>query len=405
MRLVLAIPFAGALGALAGSFVAAGASAAEPPAAVVPVTVTVTNPTAVARPAETIVVELGELRKAAPGIDLGKTVVVDARGGAVLSQPVDLDGDEAPDQIVFQTDLAPKEAKTFRLQAGARAPAARADYKVYGRFVRERHDDFAWENDLIAHRVYGPDLETWKKEPLTSSGVDVWVKRVPRLIANDWYMTGDYHRDLGEGADFYSVGKTRGCGGLGIWSGGKLVVSKNFTASRVLAAGPIRLVFELDYAPWEVAPGAHVAETRRVTLDAGSRWNRFESTLKADGRAPLSVALGISKHPGGAVKLDARTGSLRDWEPLEAGKSGNLGCAVVVPATGAPVEQQQTDGDQLLVTRAPAHGPLVYYVGTAWDRGSHIADAEAWGAEVRAHVARLATPVKVTVAAERVAKK
>jgi hypothetical protein len=405
MRLVVAV-------VLAGSLVAGDASAAEPAAgapapapAAVPVTVTVANPAAVARPGETIAVDLAELRKAAPGIDLGKTVVVDARGGAVLSQPVDLDGDEAPDQIVFQTDLAPKETKTFRLQAGARAPAARADYKVYGRFVRERHDDFAWENDLIAHRVYGPDLETWRKEPLTSSGVDVWVKRVPRLVANDWYMTGDYHRDLGEGADFYSVGKTRGCGGLGIWSGGKLAVSKNFTASRVLAAGPIRLVFELDYAPWEVAPGgAHVAETRRVTLDAGSRWNRFESTLKADGRAPLAVAVGISKHPGGAVELDARSASLRDWEPLEAGKSGNLGCAVVL-SPGSHVEQQQTDGDQLLVTHAPARGPLVYYVGTAWDRAGHIADAAAWAADVRALAARLAAPVKVTVAAERVAKK
>jgi hypothetical protein len=399
---------AGALAALL-LLASAGAAGADPPAATVPVAVTVAvtvaNSAAVARPGETIVVDLAELRKVAPGIDLGKTVVTDAGGAPVLSQLVDLDGDDAPDQIVFQTDLAPKQTKKLTLAAGERAPAARGDYKVYGRFVRERHDDFAWENDLVAHRVYGPDLETWKKEPLTSSGVDVWVKRVPRLVANDWYMTGDYHRDLGEGADFYSVGKTRGCGGLGVWSGGKLAVSKNFTGSRVLAAGPIRLVFELDYAPWEVAPGTHVAETRRVTLDAGSRFNHFESTLKADGRAPISVALGISKHPGGAVKLDARTASLRDWEPLEAGKSGNLGCAVVVLTLGAPVEQQQTDGDQLLVTRAPARGPLVYDVGTAWDRGSHITDAEAWGAEVRAHVARLATPVKVTVAAERVAKK
>ena len=71
--------------------------------------------------------------------------------------------------------------------------------------MRERHDDFAWENDRVAHRMYGTGLETWKKEPLTSSGIDVWVKRARRLVINDWYMTDDYHRDNGDGADFYSV--------------------------------------------------------------------------------------------------------------------------------------------------------------------------------------------------------
>jgi len=76
--------------------------------------------------------------------------------------------------------------------------------------VRERRDDFAWENDRVAHRMYGAALETWVQEPLTSSGVDVWVKRTPRLVINDWYLVDDYHRDTGEGADLYSVGRTRG---------------------------------------------------------------------------------------------------------------------------------------------------------------------------------------------------
>ena len=101
---------------------------------------------------------------------------------------------------------------------------------VYGRFVRERFDDFVWENDLVAHRMYGPALETAAKEPLVSSGIDTWVKRAHRLVVNDWFMTGDYHRDQGEGADFYGVGKSRGCGGLGLWAGGKLNVSKNFVS-------------------------------------------------------------------------------------------------------------------------------------------------------------------------------
>ena len=97
------------------------------------------------------------------------------------------------------------------LSVGDRHIPARDEFKAYGRFVRERRDDYAWENDLVAHRMYGAALETWAQEPLTSSAVDVWVKRTHRLIINDWYMIDDYHRDGGEGADLYSSGRTASC--------------------------------------------------------------------------------------------------------------------------------------------------------------------------------------------------
>jgi pectinesterase len=363
--------------------------------------VTLTNPLAARRSTETIVLALADLVKLVPGLDLKKTQVVDARGKPVLSQLVDTDGDETPDQMVFQADLGPSEIKTFKLRTGERASAAEADYKAYGRFVRERHDDFAWENDLVAHRVYGPDLETCKKEPLTSSGVDVWVKRVSKLVVNEWYMTDNYHQDHGEGADFYGVGKSRGCGGLGIWSGGKLAVSKNFTGSRVLANGPIRLVFELTYAAWGTG-GMRVTETKRVTLDAGSHFNRFESTFKG-AKAALPIGIGIAKHPGGAVEVDAKAGWMRVWEPLDKGAAGNLGTAIVLPP-GSPVEAQQTDLEYLVVTPAPKSGPLAYYVGTAWDRAGAIVDAAAWTKEVQFLSSRLANPVLVTLAAVPAAK-
>jgi pectinesterase len=397
--------------ALAGLLAPASASAApasQSPAAATPaaqaaaaiadrtdvVVVTLTNPLAVKRPAETIALASADLVKLVPGLDLKKLQVVDAKGKLVLSQLVDSDGDETPDQIVFQTDLGPSESKALKLRVGERASAVEADYKAYGRFVRERHDDFAWENDLIAHRMYGPDLETCKKEPLTSSGVDVWVKRVPKLVVNEWYMTDNYHQDHGEGADFYGVGKSRGCGGLGIWSGGKLQVSKNFTGTRVLANGPIRLVFELTYAAWGTA---RVAETKRVTLDAGSHFNKFESTFKG-GKGSLSFAIGIAKHPGGVVEIDDKAPWMRVWEPLNEGKSGNLGTAIVLPM-GAKVEAQQTDLDFLLVTPAPKSGPLTYYVGTSWDRTSAAGGAANWTKEAQLLSSRITNPVQIKLAA------
>jgi hypothetical protein len=398
--------------ALAGLLAPAYASAAPPasqsPAAAAPaaqaaaaipdktevIVVTLTNPLAARRSAETIALALADITKLVPGLELKKLQVVDGKGKLVLSQLVDSDGDETPDQIVFQTDLGPSESKSFKLRVGERVSAVEADYKAYGRFVRERHDDFAWENDLIAHRVYGPDLETCKKEPLTSSGVDVWVKRVPKLVVNEWYMTDNYHQDHGEGADFYAVGKSRGCGGLGIWSGGKLQVSKNFTGTRVLANGPIRLIFELTYAAWGTA---RVSESRRVTLDAGTHFNKFESTFKG-GKGALSFGVGIAKHPGGTVEVDDKAPSMRVWEPLNEGKSGNLGTAIVLPP-GSQVEAQQTDLEFLLVTPAPKSGPLTYYVGTSWDRTSAAGGAASWTKEVQLLSSRLANPVQVKLAA------
>jgi hypothetical protein len=375
-----------------------GPAAAVTPPTVATLAVTVSNPLAAPRARETVTVAVADAVKLAPGFDPKQTVVLDAADREVLSQLVDSDGDAEPDEIVFQIDLRARESKTVRLVRGERHLAKREDYQVYGRFVRERHDDFAWENDRVAHRMYGPDLETCAKEPLVSSGVDVWVKRVPRLVVNDWYMTDDYHRDAGEGADFYGVGKSRGLGGLGVWTGGKLAVSRNFVMSRVLANGPVRLIFELSYAPWD-AGGERVAETKRVTLDAGSRWNRYESTFTGQ-RGPLSLGIGIAKHPGSAVQVDRKSGTLRVWEPLDGGKAGNLGTAIVLPA-GAKLEAHPSELDHLIVTRLPSHGVLSYYTGSGWDRAGDLPNSIAWAAEVSAFAQRLARPVTVKLAIAR----
>jgi hypothetical protein len=361
--------------------------------------ISVTNPTPEPRKSETVVIQQETLEKVVPHLDIKRTLIVDAAGKPVLSQVLDSDGNGTPDQILFQTDLAGKETRACELRLGERHYAKVDDYRVYGRFVRERLDDFAWENDRVAHRMYGPALEIAQKEPLTSSGIDVWAKRVPKLVVNEWYMTDDYHADSGEGADFYSVGKSRGCGGLGIWSDGKLTTSKNFVTTRVLANGPIRLIFELTYAPWDAAKGIKVSETKRVTLDAGSQFNHVESTFGGAGNKPLTVGIGIAKHVGSAVQADAETASLRTWEPLKGLKgeeSGNLGCAIVL-GPGSKLEQQMTELEYLAITPLPANGKLVYLIGSAWDRAGRVRDADAWAAEVKANAASMAAPAQVVV--------
>jgi rhamnogalacturonyl hydrolase YesR len=368
------------------------------------VAVSIENPLPEARGPETIALKLSELVRILPTLAPEKLLVVDGAGRVVLSQLVDTNGDEALDELVFQTRFGAGESKTFRVQVGERKPFKASDFKVYGRFVRERHDDFAFESDKVAHRMYGQDLETWAKEPLTSSGIDIWAKRTPRLVINDWYMTDDYHRDNGDGADLYSVNKARGCGGLGVWEGGKLYVSRNFVKSRVLAQGPLRLLFELSYAPYDTASG-RVVETKRITLDAGRNLNRFESHFKVEsGARPTTVGIGIAKHAGGSAAFEKPLGLLTSWEPLKKGEGGNVGCGIALsPET---VEgSQDAELDTLLIANVPPTGPQVYYAGFGWDRSGDFASREDWVEYAQGFARALRAPLRVSLssAAERAA--
>jgi len=357
----------------------------------------VTNPTDAARPMETVEVAAAALAgSVAPG-DLSRVAVTDGRTGhEVLSQAVDEDGNGTFDRLVFQSDFAPGEAREFRLQRGEARKPRLADYRVYGRFVRERHDDFAWENDRVAFRLYGQALETFEKEPLTSSTVDAWSKRTRRLVLNDWYLVDDYHRDHGEGGDFYPAGRTRGCGGSGLVVDGALAVSKNFRTSRVLAPGPIRLVFEVVYPEWEKA-GVKATEVKRVTLDAGSHFNRLESFYTVEGDGPVTWAAGIRKAEGVVPRVDRERGIIRTWEhQTRYAEDGWLGCGLVVDPA-AVVEAREEGGSQLVVARTPRGQPAVWYAGSGWDRSGDFPDVAAWDRHLDAFAARLRSPMKVEV--------
>src|SRR5688572_28279385 len=126
-------------------------------------TVTAVNKLKIARPSETIELTAQALSSLGEK-DLTKLHVRDGSGKEVLAQAVDTDYDDfhKPDVLIFQADFAPNETKTFTITAGKKREYKKEDFRAYGRFVRERFDDFAWENDRIAHRTYGKGLITWK---------------------------------------------------------------------------------------------------------------------------------------------------------------------------------------------------------------------------------------------------
>jgi hypothetical protein len=325
--------------------------------------------------------------------DPAKIHVQNAAGDEIICQAVDTDGDYTADLIIFQTDFAPGETNNFFVTSGVKWTYTGNQFKAYGRFVRERFDDFAWENDRIAHRMYGKALETWVREPLTSSAVDIWSKRVPRMTINDWYMVDNYHVDNGEGADFYSAGTTRGCGGNGLWAADKLWVSNNFVNSRVLANGPIRVLFELTYEPFDVN-GTKVAETKRISLDAGQNLDHFQSFYKSQGiGGELISAIGLKKTAGDQKEFNAERSWLVQWEKMEK-NAGNQGLAIIInPKTF--VREAEDRLNRLVLSKADAGGMVSYWAGFTWDKTG--SDYGSWKTYVDHFAQALLSPVEVTV--------
>jgi hypothetical protein len=356
-------------------------------------TVTVRNPIEIARPNETIVLDAAQLRTLLPVDDVRKVHVrAEGSGKDLLVQAVDTNDDGVFEQLLFQADFAPRQTRVFELTVGGRQLALAGDYKTYGRFVRERRDDFAWENDRIAHRMYGKELETFPRDKLVSSSVDVWTKRVRSLVINNWYMVDDYHKDRGEGADLYAAGTTRGNGGTGIWVDGKLYPSANFRDSKVYSLGPIRVLFELTYDSWDAA-GVKVSEKKRVSLDAGQNVDRFESYYTIEGNAAnLTHAIGIRRLKA-TVREPGSDGSiLTTWEPVKEG--GELGQAVIVDPSTVK-DRADDDLNYYLLTRIQAGEPCVSYSGFAWTLAGDFRNEADWQRYVAAFAARLRSPVEV----------
>lgn len=357
--------------------------------------VTVKNPIDLARSSETVVLNAAELRSLLAVDDVRKIHIQDAAGKNLLTQAVDNNDDGTFDDYIFQTDIAPNASKTFTLIVGEKQVPQKQQFKSYGRFVQERRDDFAWENDRIAHRMYGKELETWPQEPLVSSGVDVWTKRVSDLIVNEWYMTDDYHHDHGQGADMYSVGKSRGCGGNGIYADGKLYTSTNFGRSKTFTNGPIRVMFELEYPAWNAA-GVQISEVKRITLDAGQNMDHFESTYTIQGDpSRFSHAAGIKNNQGSALSTKHDAGTMRTWEPVKADGS-QLGCAIVV----APNQLEKFAQDPLnylVVTKFPPGNKVAYYAGFGWSKSGQFNSPEDWDRYVAEWARRVQSPLQITL--------
>lgn len=242
-----------------------------------------------------------------------------------------------------------------------------------------RHDpagsqNISWENDRIAFRLYGPTVRD-----RVGSGIDVWAKSVEYPIVDKWYRLAaagqDYHKDRGEGCDFHSVGKQRGCGGTAVWRQGQPYVSQTYATYKIVRNEADGLEFVIEFEPWD-AGGVEVSEQKTIRLVSGTNFFEVTSVLRAAGEADLIAAIGITTSGHAPVTSESTPGLLSTWEQLDS-KHPALGRAVVVdPAQFAGFASHGSD--RYVLAKVKPNQPFTYYVGAGWGGNVRYKAPGAW---------------------------
>ena len=263
--------------------------------------------------------------------------------------------------------------------------------KVYGRYVPERKDDFAWENEYAAFRMYGPALRP--ENP--SNGVDLWLKASPELVVDSFYyrehvLGKPYHINYGKGLDCYKVGHTCGAGGLVVLANPtprelregetneyQLYVGGPYDRWEILEQTAEELVFRLEYDSLQVGESV-LQESITITARAGQLLNKAEVVLKGTYEGALLAGGGIYMHDTiDQVETDSLTGTIvyeedalsdqtaakMNYEYNGSTTQGRIRITVVTP--GATVLATK-DGNLVSVRPYQLGDTLTYWFGASW---------------------------------------
>lgn len=261
--------------------------------------------------------------------------------------------------------------------------ATSADISTYARFVPERKDDFAFENDLIAFRMYGPAARSGSE----NAGLDCWLKRVDYPIIDKWYKQAleqdkSYHTDWGEGLDNYHVGSSAGCGSSALWLNGAREPLEAFVRYEIISVDTQKSEFKLFYEK-EVA-GDVYTEERHIEIELGKRLFKTTSSYLKNGEiaSDLPVAIGLSTHDEKAdVYWQKDMGYVATWEVID---DYGLGTAVMLaPDLITEYKQVFSNGEKdlghaLLIANTDENGQITYYAGYGWEKAQKITSIEQW---------------------------
>ena len=355
------------------------------------------------------------------GLQGGRQFIVYGPDGLEVPYQLSHDG-----KVLVDAGVRPRGTLTFTIRRGTPKVCPTV---CYGRLYPERKDDFAWENDRTAYRVYGPALQQTGER---SYGTDVWSKNTPELVVEQRYWVEDvvmmpaveqlrrenrqrgdslyrltsYHNDHGRGMDLYKVGATLGCGTPALMADGELVYPYCFKDYAMLDLGPLRMTVRLDYHP-TVIGGDTLTEHRLIQLDKGSNFNKV--TVWYDNAnlrtSPLSLATGVVVHSEDKESVQLGKDYVSYADPTDNVQVNNCQLFVatlypegVTETKVLPFDQPQNgnEGHALGILHGYHGEPFTYYFGSAWSKHDVRTQAE-WQQRINWTLRSLRQPLIVTV--------
>ena len=149
-----------------------------------------------------------------------------------------------------------------------------------------------------------------------------------------------------------------------------------------------------DYDAYNVN-GAQVAETRRISLDAGQNLDHYQITYKPQGSAELIAAAGLRKMPGDKKEFNQDHGWLSHWEKME--KNGGEQGGAIVTDPKSIVKQTEDKQNDLVLIKVPASNTVEYWAGFCWNKFGPFTDQASWNKYVDETAQGAASPIEVHV--------
>ena len=341
---------------------------------------TVSNGSDTARRNETVEVKLADI--GIKGLDGSNLVIKNADGKQIPSQ-ISADGSS----VLFQATVGENGQETFICTKGGRQDF---DTLAYSRYVPERKDDYAYENNLVAGRIYGPAL----KDPRTF-GPDIWLKCTERMVINDWFAAGDYHHNHGEGMDCYKVANTLGGGACAPCSEEKIFIGDNWAVQEHICDGPVRTQAAFSYHEFDV-DGVKVSAERTLTLDANTRLVHWTTVFHSE-KDSIDVVLGAVMHNvisrADGENFIAFTEQASDSKNPE--RDGNISIGLILDkpfkATAGTM-----DGHAVLKFKVKCGETIHFWTASGWSQGG-VASPEEWNEYVSGQAKAVCSPLTVTI--------
>lgn len=318
-------------------------------------------------------------------------------GDTLVSQTIDYDSDGQIDVLLFQPKINSNAKQVYQIFASVEK---NQEAICYSRFVPERTDDYAWENNLVAFRTYGPTAQKMVEDSIKggtlSSGIDAWLKRVEYPVINKWYEKytsgeGTYHEDTGEGLDNFHVGSSRGVGGIAFKIDSTYKVSKNFVNHKTIATGPLRTVFELEYGTYDIN-GNTISETKTISLDYGQNLSKFSIAVKGTE----TVSAGLTLHDNaGETTINEKEGWMSYWEPHDGSELGQ-GLVIANPKNLVAFNKyvsEEKDQSNLYAQLKVRDSRVVYYAGFGWKKSGQFQSKTEWESYLSDFSKRLQNPL------------